>query len=198
MGRASIDWPSGIVMSKILLGFLLAGSITVVFPASVCAQAEKGDTGKATSIWGDAAASAPDLMKAGAGSDSSYETRALRLESNWGNFRIVRGAEGLVVGTAGVLRAPNVEKIVAGSRRAESEARLFRANHRPGSIATTVGAVTFVAGAVAATSGVGSAATPVLMVVGVGGMVWGVRRLNTAYTSLSRAVWWYNRDLVAR
>jgi len=184
-------------MSKIFLGLLLAGSITLLYPASVSAQAEKGE-GRATSIWGDAAASASDLMKTGATSDTSYETRALRLESSWGNFRIVRGAEGLVLGTAGVFRTAKVESIVAGSRRAESEAKLFRSNHRPGSIAVALGAGTFVIGAVAATSSVGSAATPVLMVAGVGGMVWGVRKLNTAYTSLSRAVWWYNRDLVAK
>lgn len=185
-------------MPKKFLGLLFAGSITLLLPASVSAQAEKGEVGRATSIWGDAAASASDLMKAGAASDSSYETRALRLESNWGNFRIVRGAQGLVVGTAGVFRTANVESIVAGSRRAESEAKLFRANHRSGSIAVAVGAGTFVIGAVAATSSAGSAATPVLMVAGVGGIVWGARKLNTAYTSLSRAVWWYNRDLVAK
>lgn len=185
-------------MSRIFLGSFLALSVNLVFPASVAAQSGKGEVDKGTSIWGDAAASASRLMKTGAATDSTYESRALRLESSWGNFRIVRGAEGLVLGTAGVLRAPDVEKIVAGSRRAETEARVFRANHRPGSIGITLGAVTFVAGAVAATSSVGTAATPMLMVVGVGGMVWGVRKLNTAYTSLSRAVWWYNRDLVAR
>lgn len=182
-------------MLKIFLGFCFAGCVALAAPAS--AQSENGATTPGSSIWGDAATLAPSLMK-GAAADTSFESRALRLESGWGNFQIVRGPDGLVVGTAGVLRATNVEKLVAGSHRAESEARLFRANHRPGSIATAVGAMTFVAGAVAATSSAGTAATPVLMVVGVGGMVWGVRKLNTAYTSLSRAVWWYNRDLVAR
>ncbi len=185
-------------MSRTFLGSFLALSITLLSPDPVSAQSGKGESDKATSIWGDAAASATKLMKAGAATDTTYEARALRLESSWGNFRIVRGALGHVEGTAGVLRAPDVEKLVAGSRRAETEARVFRANHRPGSIGITLGAVTFVAGAVAATSSVGSAATPMLMVVGIGGMVWGVKKLNTAYTSLSRAVWWYNRDLVAR
>jgi hypothetical protein len=107
----------------------------------------------------------------------------------------VKGPHDLVVGKAGLFRTANVGKIVAGSSRAESEARLFHGHHRPGAIAASLGAVTFVVGLVTSTSSSSSAATPALMVAGVGGMIWGARRLNTAYTSLSRAIWWYNRDL---
>lgn len=146
--------------------------------------------------WGDAAALAATLGNAPA-SDSTYAARALRLESSWGNFRIVRGADGPVLGKTGLLRTVDVEKIVAGSRRAESEARLFQADHRPGSIVAALGALTFVGGVLASAKSNNNAATPALMVAGGIGMIWGARKLNSAYTSLSRAIWWYNRDLVA-
>lgn len=127
--------------------------------------------------------------------EDSYDARALRLESHWGRFQIVRGADGQVVGTAGVFRTANVEQIVAGSPRAETEAKIFRTNHRTGAVAIALGALTFTGGLIATTNSSNSAATPILMIGGLGGAVWGIRRLNTAYSSLSRAVWWYNRDI---
>ncbi|HWL40865.1 MAG TPA: hypothetical protein VNO75_11565 [Gemmatimonadaceae bacterium] len=127
--------------------------------------------------------------------EDSYDVRALRLESHWGRFQIVRGADGPIVGTAGVFRTADVEKIVAGSARAETEAKIFKASHRSGAIASTLGVLTFAGGLIASTNNSNSAATPILMIGGLGGVVWGARRLDSAYSSLSRAVWWYNRDI---
>lgn len=121
---------------------------------------------------------------------------ALRLESHWGRVRVVRGADGPVAGTAGIFRTANFEKIVAGSSRAEAEARLFKAEHRLGAIASALGATTFVVGLVTSANNSNNAATPALIIGGAGAMFWGARRLNSAYSSLSRAVWWYNRDTV--
>jgi len=45
--------------------------------------------------------------------DSSYETRALRIEGHHGDTRIVRGADGNVVGTIGIFRGINVEELVS-------------------------------------------------------------------------------------
>jgi hypothetical protein len=184
-------------MSRILLGLCFAGAIAFVSAVPASAQSDKGEMTIGGSRWGDIATQASGHLNTRTGADSAYDSRALRLESHWGNFRIVRGTDGLVVGKTGLFRTVDVEKIVAGSPRAELEARLFRADHRPGAIAGALGAVTFVVGVVASSNNSNNAATPVLMVAGVGGMIWAARRLNTAYTALSRAVWWYNRDLVA-
>ena len=130
--------------------------------------------------------------------EESYDVQALRLESHWGQYHILRGADGAVVGKAGVFRTADVEKIVAGSARAETEAKLFRVSHRSGAIATTLGALTFVGGLIASTNSSNSAATPIIMIGGLGGVLWGMRRFDSAYSSLSRAVWWYNRDIRVR
>lgn len=128
----------------------------------------------------------------------SERDEALRLESHWGSMSIVRGADGPVVGTAGLFRSVDVEKIVAGSPRAEAEAAHFRASHRKGVIASALGVLTFGVGLVATTNMSNNAATPILMVGGIGAVIWGARRFDSAYSSLSRAVWWYNRDLKSR
>jgi hypothetical protein len=127
--------------------------------------------------------------------EESYDVQALRLESHWGQYHILRGADGAVVGKAGVFRAADVEKIVAGSPRAQTEAKLFKLSHRNGAIATTLGALTFAGGLIASTNSSNSAATPIIMIGGLGGVLWGMRRFDSAYSSLSRAVWWYNRDI---
>jgi hypothetical protein len=129
---------------------------------------------------------------------AAYDTLALRIESHWSNRYIMRGVDGPTVATAGVFRRANVEQIVAGSPRAETEAKLFRASHRTGSVAIALGALTFAGGVVASANGANSAATPILMIGGLGGVIWGARQLDIAYASLSRAVWWYNRDIGAK
>jgi len=181
-------------MLKSFTAFCLAAYILPAFSSTILAQsAEPGTTG---SKWGEAikaaSATAPVTPP---GSEHTYDARALRLEAEWGRLRILQGADGLIVGTAGVFRTANAEKIVAGSPRAETEAKLFRASHRRGALAGGLGAVTLVVGILASGSNSNNAATPVLMIAGAGAMAWGASQLNSAYSSLSRAVWWYNRDL---
>ena len=182
-------------MSRTFLAFCLAGATSAFCPTLALAQSDKGDLTVTESKWGDAINAAKAAAKP-AENPNTYDARALRLESSWGHARILRGVDGLVVGTTGVFKTVDAEKIVAGSARAETEAKLFRASHRPGALATALGAVTFTVGLVAATNNANNAATPMLMIAGAGGMFWGARQLNTAYASLSRAIWWYNRDLV--
>ena len=181
-------------MTSKLLALGLAGAVCLAsVPAS--AQSEKGDLTVTGSKWGEAVAATGATAPTPAENPNSYDARALRLESSWGRVKILRGVDGLTAGTTGVFNSTNVEKIVAGSARAETEARLFRASHRPGAVASVVGALTFTGGLIAATNNANSAATPMLMIGGAGAMFWGARQLNAAYGSLSRAVWWYNRDL---
>lgn len=182
-------------MLKFVLAFCLAGGILPLCTSPLVAQSDKADVTETKSKWSEAiaAASATDPERADA--EGAYDSRALRLEADWGRLRILQGVDGVVVGKAGAFRTANVEKIVAGSPRAETEAKLFRAGHRRGALAASIGTVTLVVGIAVASSNANNAATPVLMVAGAGGMLWGARQINSAYSSLSRAVWWYNRDL---
>ncbi len=137
-------------------------------------------------------------LSAGAGapdSASSYDTQALRLESHWGEYRVIRGAKGPIVGTVGPVRSFDVEQLVARSPVAAAEARVFQSNRVPASIVGITGALSFVTGVVLASNSSNNASTPLLVIVGTGAMFWSAQRLNTAYAALSRSIWWYNRDL---
>jgi len=125
----------------------------------------------------------------------SYDAHALRFESSWGTVRIIRGADGQLVGTGGWFRDIQLEKLVAGSPSALSQARLYEKNNFRGSLVGTVGAVTSAVGLVLTTNSSNSAASPALIIGGVGAMVWGFQHVNMSYSALSRALWWYNRDL---
>ena len=127
-------------------------------------------------------------------STSGYDGRALRYESYWGNAKIIRGADGPVVGTAGWFRSFDVEKVVASSPPALAEARVFKTNNTRGSVVGSIGALATVVGVVVAANG-SNAASPILIIGGVGAMGWGVQHLNRGMAALSRSLWWYNRQL---
>ncbi len=127
-------------------------------------------------------------------STSGYDGRALRYESYWGNAKIIRGADGPVVGTAGWFRSFDVENVVASSPPALAEARVFKTNNFRGSVVGTIGALATVVGVVVAANG-SNAASPILIIGGVGAMGWGAQHLNKGIAALSRSLWWYNRQL---
>lgn len=131
-----------------------------------------------------------------ADSTHSYDARALRFESNWGNVRIIRGASGTVLGTAGWFRDFDVEKLLASSPQAAAEARVYQTNNFRGSLVGGIGALTAVTGILITANSSNNASSPVMIIGGIGAMVWGVQHLNKSYSALSRALWWYNRDLV--
>lgn len=128
-------------------------------------------------------------------STHSYDAQALRFESNWGNVRIIRGANGTVLGTAGWFRDFDVEKLLASSPQAAAEARVYRTNNFRGSVIGGIGALTTVTGILITANSRNDASSPVMIIGGMGAMVWGVQHLNKSYSALSRALWWYNRDL---
>jgi hypothetical protein len=129
-------------------------------------------------------------------SDSTrgYDGQALRFESSWGNARIIRGADGPVVGTAGWFRSFDVEKLVATSPSARAEARVFKTNNFRGAVVGSVGAAATAVGLVVATRSSSGAASPILIIGGVGAMAWGAQHMRTSVAALSRSLWWYNRD----
>ena len=127
-----------------------------------------------------------------------YDGQALRYESSWGNARIIRGADGPLVGTAGWFRSFDVERLVATSAPARAEARVYKTNVFRGSVIGSIGAAATAVGIVVTANGSSNASSPILIIGGVGAMLWGAQHFNIAFSALSRSLWWYNRDLAAR
>jgi hypothetical protein len=128
-------------------------------------------------------------------SSGSYDTKALRIETQMGEYRIVRGLEGPVVGKIGLFSRPDVAALVAPSENAMREGREFNRNHGPGMLAGITGAAIF-AFSLAASNAAGP--NWGLTTGTVGGamlMLYGAIRLDKAYSALSKSIWWYNRDL---
>jgi hypothetical protein len=132
-----------------------------------------------------------------ADSATVYDAQALRFESRWGSADIIRGAKGEVVGTVGWFRDFDIEKLVQSSPRAVADARDFKVTNFRGSLVTTIGASLVAIGIAVAGNNSNNASTPVLIIAGAGGIGWGLNHLNSSYAALSRALWWYNRDLAA-
>jgi hypothetical protein len=135
-------------------------------------------------------------VTAGATSDpDAYDSKALRLETHMGEFRIVRGLDGPVVGKIGLFSRPDLASLVAPSENAMKEGREFNHNHGPGMAAGITGLVVF-AFSLAASSAAGTNWGLTAGTIGGGAlMVYGAVRLDKAYSSLSKSIWWYNRDL---
>ena len=128
-------------------------------------------------------------------STRTYGAGALRFESSWGNVSIIRGADGPVVGNLGWFRDFDLNQLLASSPPAVADARVFQTNNFRGSLVGVIGATTTLIGVVVAANRSNNAASPVLIIGGVGAMVWGAQHLSMSYSALSRALWWYNRDL---
>ena len=142
-------------------------------------------------------AGAPALSAPAARTDSAtaYDSQALRFESSWGSANIMRGAKGEVIGTVGWFRSFDVEKLVQSSPQAAAAAKDFRVSNYRGSLVTSIGASLVAAGLIIAGNNSNNASTPVLIIAGAGGIGWGLTHINASYAALSRALWWYNRDV---
>ncbi len=124
-----------------------------------------------------------------------YDGQALRYESYFGNARIIRGADGPVVGTTGWFRSFDVEKLVAGSPSALADARLYKTNNFRASVVTSIGAAAALIGVAVTANSSNNASSPILIIGGVGAIAWGAQHFTIAYSALSRSLWWYNRDV---
>jgi hypothetical protein len=180
--------------SRVFLALVAGASILNGVLTSAGAQSTAGENTRAVPVAAPNVPNAAEHVAAATDSTRSYDARALRFESSWGNVRIIRGADGELVGTSGWFRNIELEKLVATSQTAVSQARLYEKNNFRGSLVGTVGAVTSVVGLMLTNSS-NSAASPALIIGGVGAVVWGVQHINMSYSALSRALWWYNRDL---
>jgi len=122
------------------------------------------------------------------------EAQALRYETYFGNARIIRGADGPVVGTAGWFRDFDVEKLVAASPSAVTDARLYKTNNSRASIVGSIGATLTLVGVAVTANASNNASSPILIIGGVGMMAWAAQHFTIAYSALSRSLWFYNRD----
>jgi len=126
---------------------------------------------------------------------NSCDASALRIEGNLGDVRIVRGVSDLVVLTVGIVRPVDVARLVAASPNAVAQAKVFESNYRQGIWTGVVGV-----GVWAAVFAIDHIGPNVPVPVGVtfttvALVTYGAMRVDTAKRALSKAVWWYNRDL---
>jgi hypothetical protein len=128
-------------------------------------------------------------------STRKYDSQALRFETNWGNVMLIRGPDGPVLGTAGWFRDFDLEKLLASSPAAAADVRAFRTDNFRGSLVGGIGAATTLVGVIVTANRSNNASSPVLIIGGIGAMVWGAQHLSMSYSALSRALWWYNRDV---
>jgi hypothetical protein len=180
-------------MSKVFLALII--SAAVITPCTtVGAQGRESEAARASKA---SSPSASISTRPVAVTDSSrdYDAHALRFETNWGNIRIIRGASSSLIGTAGWFRDPGIDKLLASSPRALTEARAYETNNFRGSLVGSAGALATLIGIVVTANGSNDASSPILIIAGVSGMVWGAQHLSISYSALSRALWWYNRDL---
>jgi len=182
--------------SRLFCALILGATITIVNGATAGAQST-GHAAPPVAAPESGASKRSISEQATLPSDSShkYDAQALRFESSWGNLRIIRGANGPVVGTAGWFRTFDVEKLVAASPSARAEAQVYRRKNLQGSIVGGLGALTLGVGVIVAANSSNNASSPVLIIAGAGAMAWGAQHVSMAYSALSRTLWLYNRDL---
>lgn len=128
--------------------------------------------------------------------ESSYEQNALRVESRLGDLQIVRGAQSTVVARAGVFHGPKIANLVGQSEKALAEARAFERDYEPAQSLIAVG-IAVLGGAIGASRmhDIDNAIPTGLTIASVVLIGYGGSKLERAYSALSRAIWWYNRDL---
>ena len=179
------------MQSKILAALSVSA---MLFGSTVRAQ-----TTKPAQVAAPSKTSAPAVTSTHAPSPAdsahAYDVDALRYESRWGSASIKRGAGGTAIGNVGWFHGIDVEPLVAASPKAVAEVRSFKTENFRGSLATSVSTLTFLTGLVVASNSSNNAASPIMIIAGAGGIAWGVYHLQLGYSALSRAFWWYNRDL---
>jgi hypothetical protein len=128
--------------------------------------------------------------------DSTYDENALRVETHYGDLQIVRGVQGTVVASAGVFSGPKVANIVSRSERALAEAKAFERDYQPAQSVVAIGIATLGAAIGAWRVPEINPGIPTgLTIVSVSLITYGAMKLERAYQALSKAIWWYNRDL---
>ena len=182
-------------MSKLFWVLIASTGFTIAAGTSAGAQSNTSGSPRAAQEGPTAVHNVPARAAAATDSSRSYDAQALRFETTWGNVKIIRGIDGPVIGTSGWFRDFDLEKLLASSPAAVTEAQSYNASNSRGSFVGVIGAVTTSIGILVTANGSNNAASPILIIGGVGAMVWGAQHLSMSYAALSRAFWLYNRDL---
>jgi len=127
--------------------------------------------------------------------ERTYDEDALRLDSGFSGLRILRGVSDSIVLKVGIVKAVDVARLVAPSPNAVAQARIFEANYRQGVWTAAVGVAVWAAGYAISRIGANQPVPLGLTFTTVALVTYGAMRIDTAKRALSKAVWWYNRDL---
>ncbi len=131
-----------------------------------------------------------------AAQESGYDENALRVVSRQGNMRILRGVDGTVVASGGIIRGPKLAHLVSQSENALAEAKIFERDYDRGQWILGLGIASL--GAAIGASRIPDI-NPVIQVglyaTSFAAIAYGGKKLESAYRALSKAIWWYNRDL---
>lgn len=129
-----------------------------------------------------------------------YDAQALRVESRPGDWVLLRGRDGEVVGRIAAFRgALDLPAVFGPSPDAVREAREFTHSYGKGGRLLGVGIAVFgVARGIAGISDIDPAisiSATVASTAGVFMAAYGIKYLYRAHRALGKAVWWYNREL---
>jgi hypothetical protein len=127
--------------------------------------------------------------------ERTYDEAALRLESDLSGIRIVRGISDSVVLTAGLVKRSDVTRLVASSQNAVTQAKIFEANYRQGVWTGIAGLAVWAAVYGINHIGTNQPVTAPTTFVSIALVVYGAIRVDSAKRALSKAIWWYNREL---
>jgi len=125
----------------------------------------------------------------------TYDEQALRIDAGPGTLRVVRGVSDSVVLKIGEFKSTDLSGVVASSPNAASQARLFEKNYRPGLSLTGLGIALMGVGIGVSRVSADPLITSAFTITSIGLIAYGSSRLVIAYRGLSKAIWWYNRDL---
>jgi hypothetical protein len=130
-----------------------------------------------------------------AAQDKAYDEQALRVDGGPGTLRIVRVLRDSVVLKIGGLRSVDLSGLVATSSNAVANARVFEKTYRPGVWFTGLGIALMGVGIGVSRMDVDQPIASAITITSIGLIVYGASKLDMAYRGLSKAIWWYNRDL---
>ena len=127
--------------------------------------------------------------------DKTYDTQALRIDAGPGTLRVVRGVGDSVVLKIGDFRPVDLTGLVSSSPNAVAQARLFEANYHRGGWITGLGIALMGVSIGVSRLDVDRLIPSALTITSIGLIAYGASKLELAYRGLSKAIWWYNRDL---
>jgi hypothetical protein len=127
--------------------------------------------------------------------DKTFDTQALRIDAGPGTLRVVRGVGDSVVLKLGDFKPVDLTGLVSSSPNAVAQARLFEANYHRGAWITGLGIALMGVSIGVSRMDVDQLIPSTMTITSVGLIAYGASRLERAYRGLSKAIWWYNRDL---